>query len=74
MNLLFVILLFYFLYVFTTQSNLLFFAFQTVVNVEKEEESEPKVEPEEPSTTGIPKTNGTYSIRSKTSIIVAFHC
>jgi hypothetical protein len=28
--------------------------FQTVVNVEKEEESESKVEPEEPTTTGIP--------------------
>jgi hypothetical protein len=49
-------------------------AFQMVVNVEKKEESEHKLEPEEPSTAGIQTANGTYSTRSKTSIIVAFHC
>ena len=34
-------------------------------------ESEPKVEPEEPSTPGTPAANGTYSTRSKTGTIVA---
>jgi hypothetical protein len=45
--------------------------FQTVdFNVEKEEESEPNLQPEEISTTGTATANGTYSPLSKTGIIV----
>ncbi|EFX84819.1 hypothetical protein DAPPUDRAFT_238212 [Daphnia pulex] len=41
--------------------------FQTVVNIEEEEESKPEVEAEEDyPTTVIPKANGTSSTRSKT--------
>ncbi|EFX79283.1 hypothetical protein DAPPUDRAFT_319530 [Daphnia pulex] len=43
-----------------TTANLIWnFATLTVVNVEKEEKPEPKVEPEEPLTTGITSANGT---------------
>jgi hypothetical protein len=43
--------------------------FQMIINVKKGEESEPKVELKEPSTTDIPITNGTYSMRSKTALL-----
>ncbi|EFX62243.1 hypothetical protein DAPPUDRAFT_270744 [Daphnia pulex] len=43
----------------TTANPIWNFATLTVVNVEKEEKPEPKVEPEEPLTTGITSANGT---------------
>jgi hypothetical protein len=44
----------------------------TVVNVEKEEKPEPKVEPEEPPTTGITSANGTNFTFFKTGFCGVF--